>query len=181
MSVFPADERRPRHRHAVAQDRHLARHLRQLEGPDRPRIGGQRDPRDRRCPDPVRGESQGLFAKQYGTRVRDSFHSRRQIHRLSGKTILARQVVLDRLHDYLAGAQPDPHGHRAARRQRPGGKDAKGSTHCGLHCLAGKAGPKRMIFLGGGRAENRHDAVAEDLGHGAFEIMHAINHYLKNR
>ncbi len=33
----------------------------------------------------------------------------------------------------------------------------------------------------GGRAENRHDSGAEDLGHGAFETIDAIHHYLKNR
>ena len=176
--VFPADERRPRQRHAVAKHRLLARDLRQLEDHDRPRLGGQRDALDRRCLDPVDGESQGVFPKQYGTWARDSFHSRRQIYRLSGKTILARQVVLDRLHQYLSGTQPDPHGYRAVRRQRPG---VKGLTYGGLNCLCGKAGPKRMIFLGDGHAENRHDSVAEDLGHGTFETMDAINHYLKNR
>ena len=50
--------------------------------------------------------------------------------------------------------------------------------NCVLHVEGRAAGPQRMVLVSDRRAENRHDAVAQDLVDRAFIGMHGIDHDL---
>jgi hypothetical protein len=54
-------------------------------------------------------------------------------------------------------------------------------AHDLLHRQGGIAGPHRMIFMRQRGAEQRHDAVAHDLIHGALVLMNRGHHPLKHR
>ena len=47
-----------------------------------------------------------------------------------------------------------------------------------LHPKRGVACADRVVFLGNGRAEQRHDPIAQHLGHGALPAAHRLDHIL---
>ena len=49
-------------------------------------------------------------------------------------------------------------------------------AHRGLHGQGGVAGAQRVVFVGNGRAEQGHNAVAEHLVDGALEAVHGVHH-----
>ena len=48
-----------------------------------------------------------------------------------------------------------------------------------LHPERGIAGPHRVVLVGDGRPEKRHDAVAHHLVHGAVVVMDGVHHQLR--
>jgi hypothetical protein len=50
-----------------------------------------------------------------------------------------------------------------------------------LHPEGGIAGAHRVVLVGDGGAEKRHDAVAHDLVHGALVAVHGFHHQVEDR
>src|SRR2546425_4735188 len=55
------------------------------------------------------------------------------------------------------------------------------ALHAVLHPERGVACPNGVILVGQWRSEERHDAVAHDLIHEAFEAMNGFDHVLEYR
>ena len=89
---------------------------------------------------------------------------------------MCRSLPIDAHHD-LAGVEPDADLHvDALRAPQLLGVPA----HRLLHAQRRVAGAHRVVLVGERRAEQRHDAVAHDLVHGALVAMHGLHHPLEH-
>ena len=88
------------------------------------------------------------------------------------------QVIADGAHHHFPGVEPHAH----AQLQAPGAAYVFGiGAHRGLHGKGGVAGAQRVVFVGNGGAEQRHNAVAEHLVDGALEAVHGVHHVVDAR
>ena len=53
--------------------------------------------------------------------------------------------------------------------------------HCRLHGQGGVAGAQGVVFVGNGRTEQRHNAIAEHLIDGALEAVYGVHHVVEGR
>src|SRR5215468_7598670 len=97
--------------------------------------------------------------------------------RLAHGRVVHAEIAAYRSDDGLArvNADPDLDGHAA----RPAEVLRELSDRL-LHFKSGIARPHRMVLVGDGRAEERHDAVAHDLVHRALEAVDRLHHSLEH-
>ena len=105
-------------------------------------------------------------------------HARRQMRRLPHRRVVHVQVIPNGAHHHFPGVEPDPQAHL----------DAMGTAyrfrvrmHGRLHAQGGVAGPQSVVFMGQWRAEQGHEAIAQNLVHGALEAMHGLHHGVQRR
>ena len=88
------------------------------------------------------------------------------------------QVVANRPYHDFAGIE----SHTRLHLQAVGAADVlRIAAHGRLHGEGSVTGPHGVIFVGDRGAEERHDAVAEDLVHGAFVAVHGVHHHVQRR
>ncbi len=115
------------------------------------------------------GKPRGVRRETRGAGRCELLHPVGEMHGRADRVVIHRQIVADRADDDLAGIEPDPDLHRLAAELCRGVE----------HGARGKAGAHRVILMGEGGAEERHDAVALDAAHRAFVAMHRIDHRLE--
>jgi hypothetical protein len=119
--------------------------------------------------DLVLDESGGRLAEQDCAGRGRLLKPGREMRRVSDRRVVHAQVVADRPDHDESGIEPHPHAerHGLARleRQRPVGHGAGNSE-------GGERGAPGMVLVGDGRAEERHEAVAQELVHRAFVAVH---------
>ena len=93
------------------------------------------------------------------------------MRRLADGRVVDVQVAADRAHEHLAGIEPD-----TDRQRRPVGAAFAESPDGVLHRERRVARAYRVIFDGDRRPEERHDAVAHHLVHGAAVAAHGLDH-----
>jgi hypothetical protein len=116
-------------------------------------------------------ERSGMLGEVDGVRRGELLHARGEPHRVPLRGVVHAQVVADLAYDDLAGV--DAHARR------------EGHAPLALQLLhvvpqlarqtqGGVAGPVRVILVGNGGPEERHDAVARVLVDGALEAVDAV-------
>ena len=98
-------------------------------------------------------------------------HARRQAHRVALRRVVHAQIVADLAHDDLSGIEA--HANRKVQSARQPQLIGVGPERV-AQVQRGVAGALRVVLVGDGRAEQRHDAVAGVLVHRAFEAVHAV-------
>ena len=98
-------------------------------------------------------------------------HARRQAHRVALRRVVHAQIVADLAHDDLSGIEA--HANRKIQSARQPQLIGVGPERV-AQVQRGEAGALRVVLVGDGRAEQRHDAVAGVLVHRAFEAVHAV-------
>jgi hypothetical protein len=110
--------------------------------------------------------------------LRQLFHPRREMGRLTDRRVVHAEVVADRADHDLAGVEPDADLHRHAMRA---------SLLVGvsidrlLHPQRGVARADGVVFVRNRRAEQRHDPVAHDLVHRALVAVDGVHHVPEHR
>ena len=123
------------------------------------------------------GEPKGAGRDDDGAGVRHLLHARGQVSGLAHRGVIHLQVAADRAHDDLAGVEPDANPDRDPL----GLLDQLGVAPDGLlHPERRVTGAHRMVLVGEGRAEQRHDAVAHHLVHGALVAVDRLHHPLQD-
>jgi len=103
-------------------------------------------------------------------------HARRQAHRVALRRVVHAQIVADLAHDDLSGIEA--HANRKIQSARQPQLIGVGPERV-AQVQRGVAGALRVVLVGDGRAEQRHDAVAGVLVHRAFEAVHAVGEDLE--
>ena len=104
--------------------------------------------------------------------------TRRQVGGLAHRRVVHVQAAVNRPHHHCPGIEPDADLHR----------HAMGALHLVavaghglLHAQRRVAGAHGMIFMGNGRAEEGHNAIAHHLVDGALVAVHGLDHALQDR
>ena len=121
-------------------------------------------------------ETQGVHARENRPRRRCLFHPRRQVGGLADRRVVHVQVVADRPHHDFARVESHADLHRGMRARALGV-----AAQLIAHPERGVAGAYGMILVGNRGAEQRHDAVAQDLVDDPFEVMHGLDHQVEDR
>jgi hypothetical protein len=118
-------------------------------------------------------DSKGVGRQQDGTGVGKLLHAGGEVRGLSDGRVIHVEVAADGADDDLSGIQADPDLHL----------DAMGAANLlavaadrSLHVERRVAGAHRMVLMGERRPEERHDAVAHHLIHGALVAMDGLHH-----
>ena len=113
-----------------------------------------------------------------GARGRELLHPRRQVNGLADGGVVHVEVVRDGAHDHLARVEADAD----VQRDAVSGPDLLGvAADRVLHPERGIARAHRVVLVGEGRAEQRHDPVAHDLVHRALVVVDGVHHPLEDR
>ena len=105
-------------------------------------------------------------------------HARREMGCLTNGGVIEVQVTPERPDDDVPRVQPYSDPHNGCM----GPTDILGvALHAVLHPERRVACPNRVILVGKWCPEERHDAVAHDLIHEAFESMNGFDHVLEHR
>ena len=129
-------------------------------------------------PDKSFDQPQGGGGQRDATRGGELLHARGQVGRRPDGGVVHVQVVADGPDHDFPGVQPHPD----AQRQAMGAAHhLRVALHRRLHGQGGIAGPRGMVFMGQGGAEQSHDAVPQDLIHRALEAVHRVHHELDGR
>jgi hypothetical protein len=83
------------------------------------------------------------------------------------------QAAVDGAHDHGPGIEPDPDLHRNAIEALHLVAVSRDTL---LHAQRRIASTHGVVFMRQRRAEERHNAIAHDLVHGAFIAMHRLDH-----
>ena len=104
-------------------------------------------------------------------RLGDLLHARREAHDVPLRGVVHAQVVADRADHHLARVEthPDREVESTAEAQFVGV-----AAQRLLEVERRVAGALRVVLMGDGRAEERHDTVAGELGDRPLEAMHAL-------
>ena len=103
---------------------------------------------------------------------------RGQVGRLADGGVVHAQIAADRADNHFAGVEPYPDLDRNTLHTAHAFRVV---LHRLLHAQRRVAGPDRMILVGQGRAEQRHDAVAHHLIDGSLVAVNRIHHVRQNR
>ena len=116
------------------------------------------------------------FADPRAARRRHLLQARREVHRLALGRVVHAQVVADLADDDRPGVDPDAHGEVEAALCAQRGRvlphrllDGQGRRHR----------PHRVVLVGDGRSEERHDAVAGELVDGPLEAVDRLQQVLE--
>ena len=101
--------------------------------------------------------------------------SRRHVRGIPDGGVVHPQVVADAPHDDDAGVEPLPNaeGDATANELCLIASQCVGDAQSRVHR------PSRMVLVGDGRAEQRHDVVTQELVHGALVAVHLGQHQLE--
>ena len=103
-------------------------------------------------------------------------HTRRQVRGLAHGGIVHVQVVANRPHHDFPRVEPHAHLHL----QTVGAAHLlRVAAHRRLHGQGSVTGPHGVVFVGHGRAEEGHDAIAQHLVHRALKAVHGVHHALQ--
>ena len=133
-----------------------------VDGADRPRAHA------------AAGHGDGVGTREHGAGLGELLEARRQVDGLPHRGERRRVGAEGPQHD-LSGVE----AHADQDRDPVGPLDVV--AVCGdplLHPQRGVARADRVILLGHGRAEQRHDPIAQHLGHGALPAAHRLDHVL---
>jgi hypothetical protein len=122
-------------------------------------------------------EPQRAGRQQDGAGLGDLLHSRREVRGLTDRAVVHVEVAANGAHDDLAGVQTHADLHRHSVRAL---QLVPVAPHLLLHPERGVAGALRVVVVGQGRAEERHDAVAHHLVHRALVVMDGLHHPLED-
>ena len=150
----------------------------QIEGLDGLRQALDRHPPQAPQFDEALGEAGGGRGQPDGAGTGELLHPAREMHRRTDRVVVHAEVVADRAHQDLARMQADPDADL----------DAVGAAlrrGLGLHGALDRerrvAGAHGMVLVRDRRAEQRHDAVAQDPVDRAFVAMHGVHHDAERR
>ena len=104
------------------------------------------------------------------------FQASRHVRRVSHRGVVHPQVVADGSHHHGPGIHPHPEGDRGVALPHIGavpGVDPTAELQCGEHRAQG------MVLMGDGGAEQRHEAIAQELIDVAFVAMNGIDSELE--
>ncbi len=104
------------------------------------------------------GEPGGGLAHENAARIRQLLESPRDIGGVADGGVVHAKVIADGAHHHETGVDPHPDGQRGSA----GGGEL---AHPALNVQRGQHGPAGMVLTGHRRAEERHEAVAEELIH----------------
>jgi hypothetical protein len=109
--------------------------------------------------------------------LRELLHAGGEMRALAHGGVVHVQIVADRADDDLPRVEPDPDTRLASATPR----HLAGVASDGLlHAERGIARAPRVVLVGEGRAEERHDAVAHHLVDGALVVMDGFHHPLQH-
>jgi hypothetical protein len=123
--------------------------------------------------DEALGQVQRLGGEPDAAGRRELLHARGQVRGLAHGGVVHAEIAADRAHHDLSGVDADADLHLHALRAA---KLIRVAPHDVLHPERGIARAHGVIFMGERRAEERHDAVAHDLVHGALVVMDGVHH-----
>ena len=109
---------------------------------------------------------------------RELLHARGQMRGLADRRVVHAEIAADGAHDHLAGVESDADLDLDTVLPAQLGGVAGDRL---LHGEGGVAGADGVVLVGERRAEERHDAVAHDLVHGALVAVHRVHHALEDR
>jgi hypothetical protein len=119
------------------------------------------------------GQRQCLGRDHNRAGIGELLHPRGEVRRLADGRVVHVEVAPDRAHDHLARVQPDADlDHRRVRAPHL----VRVLLHALLHPQGRIAGAHRVVLVGDGGAEQRHDAVAHDLVHGPLVAVDGLDH-----
>jgi hypothetical protein len=96
------------------------------------------------------------------------------MHGRADRVVIDAEVVADRAHQHLARIEPDPDADLDAV---AGARLVRLRPHRALDRERGVAGAHGVVLVRDRRAEQRHDAVAQDPVDGALVTMDATHHH----
>ena len=118
-------------------------------------------------------QAQRVGRQPDAARRRQLLHPRRQVRGLAYRCVVHVQIVANGAHHHGAGVEPDAQLHLHAMRVA---HLLRVAAHGLLHGQGGIAGPHRVILMRQRGAEQRHNAIAQDLIHRAFVAVHGVHH-----
>ncbi|MCY1283203.1 hypothetical protein D9M70_320760 [compost metagenome] len=125
------------------------------------------------------GELVRGFADQDRCRGGNPFHARGNVDGVADRIVIGMQVILaDRSHYHLAGMDADADLQRDALLQPD---PVAVAMHRALHPQRGVQRAQGMVLVRDRRAEQRQDAVAEELGDIAFVVVDRLHHQCHDR
>ena len=118
----------------------------------------------------------GILGDDDLARLRQVQHARRQVGRIPHGRVVHAQIVADAGHHHETRIQPQAH----AKRDPPGALEFGAvALQDALHAQGRMHGPLGMVLMGNRGAEERHDAVAQELVDRPFVAVHLTQHQLK--
>jgi hypothetical protein len=100
------------------------------------------------------------------------------MHGRADRVVIDAEVVANRAHQHLARIEADPDAHLDAVR---GARPIRLHPHRALDGERRVAGADRVVLMRDRRAEQRHDAVAQDAVDGALVAVDAVHHRAERR
>ena len=123
------------------------------------------------------GQRERIGGDHDRTGIGELFHARGQVRRLADGGVVHVEIAADGAHDDFPRVEPDPDLHvhavcaaralRVARHQLPHPERRVARAH-------------RVVLVGQGRAEERHDPVAHHLVDSALVAVHGLHHDLED-
>ena len=120
----------------------------------------------------------GLGGNQDDARLGGLSHARGDVYGFTGSAVFGPAIGEQFLGEHFAGIDADAQTDAARFLRRVGDRPL---ADLAAHVLGGEAGAQGVIFLGIGRAERSHDAVAQHLQHAATVLMDGVDHALQHR
>jgi hypothetical protein len=124
------------------------------------------------------GALQGLRRQQHRARLRHLLHAGRQMGRLAHRRVVHMQAAVNAPHHPSPRMESDTDLHRHPVRAL---HLVAIPRHGLLHVQRRITRPHRMIFMGDGRAKQRHNAIAHDLIARPLIAVHGLQHQRQDR